>query len=253
MTLIRSAQPSEDVELSRILCNAFLPIWNHNWFQGISEPLAPVPVKGDLSSTILTPLQSARVHFYFSLIKSTRLLGGEVLVNVVENASSPSGEVTEFGAILLWLPPRARMTITTLSTMYYSGFLRSMYDYGITGIYRIVLVFETNIERMFKAVNVHAAEHDFVEMLASNPAHAGKGLASELLRWRVEKCPGNVVMDTTTDQAQRAYERMGFRVLGNVEVQTGCDALGIRLKKGQEKAVKHVQRVLMLRKGDYIP
>lgn len=50
-----------------------------------------------------------------------------------------------------------------------------MYDYGLLGICRIDTIFEGNISRMFKA-NVDEAEHDFVQMLAS-----------QLLRWRVER------------------------------------------------------------------
>jgi hypothetical protein len=248
MTTIRPALPSEDALLSCILTNAFLPIWNHNWFQGITSPLAPVPLNtSTTTSANLTPLQSTRIRFYLSLIKSTRLLGGEVLVNVVD------GEVPEIGAILLWLPPHARMTISSIGVMYRSGFLRTIYDYGLSGIHRIDTIFEGNISRMFKAAKVNEAEHDFVQMLASNPKYAGWRLASQLLRWRVQRCEGSVVMDTSTVSAMRAYQRMGFKVLGEVEVQTGCDAVGVRtgMKEGEE--VKHMQMVMMLKKGEYIP
>lgn len=144
------------------------------------------------------------------------------------------------------------MTITSVGVMYRSGFLRTMYDYGLSGIHRIDTIFEGNISRMFKAANVNEAEHDFVQMLASNPKYAGRGLASHLLRWRVERCEGSVVMDTSTVSAMRAYQRMGFKVLGEVEVRTGCDTVGIRtgVKEGEE--VKHMQMVMMLKKGDYI-
>ena len=73
-----------------------------------------------------------------------------------------------------------------------------------------------------------------------------------MLRWRVERCEGSVVMDTSTVSAMRAYQRMGFKVLGEVEVRTGCDTVGIRtgVKEGEE--VKHMQMVMMLKKGDYI-
>jgi GNAT superfamily N-acetyltransferase len=249
---IRPALPSEDELCSRILTNAFLPIWNHNWFQNISKPLAPVPLNQIQSPEPLTPLQAARTRFYLSLIKSTRLLGGEVFVNVVEGEAEESNRI---GAILLWLPRQARMTITSVSIIYRSGFLRTMYEYGLTGIHRISTVFEGNIATMFKAAGVDEVEFSFVQMLAVNPVFKGRGLGAQLLRWRVERCEGQggVVMDTSTMQAVRVYQKMGFKVLGEKEVKTGCDGVGIRLQKGKQEDVRHVQMVMMLREGEYIP
>ena len=91
-------------------------------------------------------------------------------------------------------------------------------------------------------------------MLASNGAYRGKGLARELLRWKIERTEGDVVLDTSTTQGTRTYERMGFKVLGETEVETRCDALGIRLAKTKqrEEDTKCVQRVMMLAKGDYV-
>lgn len=253
MTTIRLATPSEDNTLSHILCNAFLPIWNHNWFQGISTPLSPVPIKsGELTTISLDPLLRARVRFYMSLVKATRLVGGEVLVNVVSEPSD--SQDAEYGAILLWLPPHRRMSITNVGTLYSSGFLRTMYEYGLGGIYRIEGVFEANIAKMFKAVGVVESDHDFVQMLASNPEYQGKRYASQLLRWKIETLEGrgSVVLDTTTTQGLKAYERMGFELLGEMEVQTGCDDLGIRLGKGKTSEAKHIQRVMMLNIAGYI-
>jgi ribosomal protein S18 acetylase RimI-like enzyme len=258
MTNIRRATSSEDNVLSHILCNAFLPIWNHNWFQGVSSPLSPVPIKpAQISTTSLTSLQRARVEFYLSLIKATRLLGGEVLVNVISpsnsSVDSQDPEDVSYGAILLWLPPHKRMGITNLATLYSSGFLRTMYKYGFTGIHRVDSIFEANIAKMFKAAKVVEADHNFVQMLASNPEYQGKRYASQLLRWKIESLgEGSVVLDTTTAQGIRAYERMGFKLLGEIEVQTGCDEHGIKLRKGETSTAKHIQRVMMLEKGAYI-
>jgi GNAT superfamily N-acetyltransferase len=259
MMTVRPAAPSEDTVLSHILCNAFLPIWNHNWFQDVTSQLSLVSIKSaELTKINLTSLQRARVRFYLSLIKATRLLGGEVLVNVISPShSSVDGQDpddVQFGAILLWLPPHKRMGITNLATLYSSGFLRTMYEYGFTGIHRIDSIFEANIAKMFKAAKVAEADHHFVQKLASNPEYQGKRYASHLLRWKIEQLEGkgSVVLDTTTAQGVRAYERMGFKLLGETEVQTGCDEHGIKLGKGEMSNFKHIQRVMMLSKGAYI-
>lgn len=143
------------------------------------------------------------------------------------------------------------MSISTPSILYRSGFLRTLYDYGLVGTHRIANIFESNIGAMFKAAGVIEVEHHFVEMLAVNPVFMGRGLGSNLLRWRVERVEGGeVVMDTSTEQARGVYEEMGFRVLGERAVRSGCNELGVRV---EGEGVEQKQWVLMLRGGEYIP
>lgn len=88
-------------------------------------------------------------------------------------------------------------------------------------------------------------------IVAADPKARGKGYASQLLREQITihrvQFPGTpVVLDTTTDQAQRVYEKMGFRELGRRRMQTGADWRGIKLGKGQEDDGQYEQRVLIL-------
>src|ERR1700759_5183011 len=88
-----------------------------------------------------------------------------------------------------------------------------------------------------KQFGVKAEDCGFVQMVACNPQYAGKGYASKLLARQIElhqaEFPGvPVVLDTTTQQGIRAYERLGFKLFGERKVATGTDKMGIKLKKG---------------------
>lgn len=150
-----------------------------------------------------------------------------------------------YGAILLWLPPYKHAT--TLPALFKSGFLKlAIRDYGLMSFYRVLSVFEGNIEKMHKQAGIDSASCGFVQMLASNDAYRGKGYASQLLAWQIDQyqqahskevlgcgdrlSSGNVVLDTTTDQGIRAYERLGFDLIGQRRVKTSTDSSGVNLR-----------------------
>ena len=163
-----------------------------------------------------------------------------------------------FHAILLWLPPRKRLTIGKVSVLYRSGFLAAMRAYGVAGIHRVNFVFENNVARMFTEAKVDEHECGFVQMTAVNPEYGGKGYASKLLEWKlrqheIEHPGGAVVLDTTTEQGVRAYSRIGFKEIGKISVNTGTNAEGMKLPDGASKETKAqsenacVQRVMIYR------
>lgn len=168
----------------------------------------------------------------------------------------------DIGAILLWLPPKRRFALpASVPKLATTGFLRALTGYGLRCIYRIQVIFEGNVEQMFDATvktksGFYPADCGFVQMVAINPKFAGKGYASALLKWKCEQhfqefkgVP--VILDTTTEQGIRAYERLGFELLDERKVITGTDANGFPLKEDAEESVKEeaaricIQRVMI--------
>lgn len=214
----------------------------------------------------MTGVQKSRVRFYRSVIRLTRLIGGLVLV-VEAPSSSDNGEATtgtDFGAVLLWMPPSKRLGAYDIVTIARSGLLGLMlpWHYGLTGLYRVQIVFESNVQSMLAetlpGLPPHGFREDecaFVQMLVANPNHAGKGYASKLLDYQIDQhfaqYPDRpVALDSTTAPAIRAYERLGFKLLGQRPLKTDTDENGIRLKGPVDEQAKQrikdtcVQRVL---------
>lgn len=191
------------------------------------------------------------MSFYCSLIKAIRLLQGLILV-----LSDDHGNIH---AILLWLPPHRRLSISKLATLYQSGFLSTMLSYGLAGIHRVNFVFEGNVDKMFAQAGVRAEEYGFVQMLAANPTHQGNGSASRLLAWQMarhhaEHADVGVVLDTTTEAGVRAYKRLGFEEIGSMPVRAGTDSMGFLLRADATEEAKIVaekgcvQRVMIRRR-----
>ncbi|KAK7885554.1 hypothetical protein LTR67_010347 [Exophiala xenobiotica] len=241
----RAATPEEDDVISRILCNAFLPLWNHNWFHCVSEALRPVTVgRVNGEAPQMSKPQTSRVKFYRSLIRLTRLIGGSVMVAEVSSSGTANPVDKDFGAIILWLPPFNRLSDIDIITMWRSGMLGLIFPwhYGLKGFYRIMMVFEANVHSMFSKTlpdlppkGFKEQECAFVQMIASNPDYAGKGYASKLLKYQMDQhfaqhSDKPVILDTTTHQGIRAYERLGFKLLAETPVTTDTDEKGIRLR-----------------------
>lgn len=229
---------------------------NHNWFHRAVEPLDPVSL--DLGKS-LSALQADRVYFYYSVIKTTRLLRGSVTVAVPpeETDKSSLGAGEHIGAILLWLPPHHRASTSQLQLLYRSGFLGALWKYGPIGFYRIVGVFSANADELFAAklpaYGVKASDCGYVQMIASNPAHAGRRYASSLLDRQMhlhwESFPGvPVVLDTSTVPAERAYIKLGFMVIGQKSVDSATDAMGIKLKKDAGNEVREESKKICVQK-----
>lgn len=195
-------------------------------------------------------MSRSRYAFYRALIKAVRLLKGQVLVNESDD------EPRIIQAILLWLPPHARLQISSVATLMSSGMFSAMLSYGAAGIYRLNFTFEGNIAKLFKQANVDDAACGFVQMLASNPKCAGRRASSRLLEWQMarhwERLPSvPIVLDTTTEQAIRAYEKLGFDILGSIPVRSGTDKDGFKLAAGATEEVRTeakqvtIQRIML--------
>jgi GNAT superfamily N-acetyltransferase len=234
---------------SLTISGAHLPYRNHNWFHSAKTPIPPVEVGTTTSKPHLTRRPKDRVKFYRALIKLTRLADGTV--NVATIAAT-----NEIAAILLWLPPNKRNG-TDVRTLYRSGFLSLIlpWKYGLRGLHRIDTVFEGNIKKMFsetlpkensqlgRSASIKEVDCAFVQMLASNQAFAGKRYGSALFAHQLEQhfkeFPDRpVLLDTTTDQGIRAYEKLGFRILARTPVDTGTDESGFKLRKNATDEVR---------------
>ncbi|KAL2414685.1 hypothetical protein ABEF95_001221 [Exophiala dermatitidis] len=253
---IRQARVEEDDVLSRILCNAFLPVWNHNWFHGISKPLEPVQI-GTVNGPTppMTRRQKTRVRFYRSLVKLTRYLAGDSNVLVVDvPASGTDGTpgARDIGAILLWSPPGKRIKWYDTLNLVRSGNLALIlpWHYGPSGFWRIEMIYEANVFSMFRKTlpdlppsGFKEPQCGFIQMLATNSKYLGNGYASLVLKHRmdqhfVEFPDRPVILDTTTEQAIRAYTKLGYKILAQMPVDTGTDELGIWLSKSASEEVK---------------
>lgn len=86
-----------------------------------------------------------------------------------------------------------------------------------------------------------------------NPQWEGKAPARRLLDWTIERWwereregggrATPVWLDTTIDEGVRAYEAIGFEVLGECAVDTGADAEGIKLGPGADEEVREKARL----------
>lgn len=127
--------------------------------------------------------------------------------------------------------------------------------FGMRGMWRVAVTFEGNVERMIseglKAQNVAGGdEGNLVKVLGCvrNPQWEGKGSARRLLDWAIQRWwkrekeaggrPTPVWLDTSIDEGVRAYEAIGFKVLGECAVDTGADVNGIKLEPQSSEEVK---------------
>ena len=95
-----------------------------------------------------------------------------------------------------------------------------------------------------------------------NPEWTGKKPARRLLSWTINKWwdgerekggkPTPVWLDTSVDEGVRAYEEIGFEVLGEMGVDTGCNVEGVKLRaddtdEDREKARTRSRQWVMLK------
>lgn len=127
-----------------------------------------------------------------------------------------------------------RITITSFKALYLSGFLATMITYGALSIYRVDFVDEANVSHMFAAAGIDGAACAYVRMIAANPECRGQGGASQLHEWQMRRHQDTfhhvpIVLDTSTSQGVKAYQRLGFELVGSTAVETGTDSRGTRL------------------------
>ncbi|KAL8836794.1 MAG: hypothetical protein Q9205_000496 [Flavoplaca limonia] len=266
--VFRDADPSEDDELARIMYNAFLPIWNHNWFQCLTSPLDPIAS----TTTPLTLLQARRLAFYRSWFSFVRAYSGAVTLAYTPTAMHPAPSVASadprlfktspsnsIAAVVLLLPPHARPSWFEPLVGWRSGLLSALFGLGLRGVWRVAVTFEGNVERMIskglKARNVAGGDQRNLVMChgcVRNPQWQGQAPARRLFDWAIQQWwkreresggrPTPVWLDTSIDEGVRAYEAIGFEVLGECGVDTGADAKGIKLEPESSEEVKDKAR-----------
>lgn len=183
---------------------------------------------------------------------------------------SPKDQSSELvAAILLFCPPYKRNAssfgvafLKDLWIFYKANVLAVVKSYGIAGFQRITDVFEANVQRMFKEsltpLGFKPEECGFVQMIAMNTdpnfdeVLVGKGYARQLLQWRMDKHWADcrdvktgtggkltpVILDTTTDQGIKSYEKLGFKLVNSFKPDTGTDKDGYELRKDLSKEEK---------------
>ncbi|KAJ8101761.1 hypothetical protein POJ06DRAFT_70449 [Lipomyces tetrasporus] len=130
-----------------------------------------------------------------------------------------------------------------------------MFLFGPTAVWHLY-TFERDLEvlsmSLLSPLGYKKDGCSFVLLIATDPEFSGNGYGAQLLQWQIERhrreFPGvPVVLDTTTAQAQRVYEKLGFRYLESRTVQTGTDSNGIKLAKDVMAPTEPFkQRVLIL-------
>lgn len=161
----------------------------------------------------MTSTEKARLVFYRSAVTMTRMVGGTVAVAVPVEESIPS-------AVLCWLPPNSELTVWCLLR---SGFFWALFRFGAIGAYRF-LFFEWSLSKLYGRIlgplgYRSKSDGAFVQVVATTPDHAGKGLSSDLLKWQIARHEDAfphipVFLDTANEFSVKVYERLQFRELG---------------------------------------
>jgi GNAT superfamily N-acetyltransferase len=159
----------------------------------------------------------------------------------------------------MWSPPTSPHSAgLSLLELYRTGFLNLMlpWNNGISAFLRVDK-FEKGISSLLTSTlpprGIKRENSAFVQMIASNPIYSGKGYASKLLEWQMkqhfEEFPDKpVLLDTTTKQAIRAYERLGWEMLAEKELETGTDKDGFWLRRGASQEEKREAREVCLQR-----
>ncbi|KAL8672748.1 MAG: hypothetical protein Q9168_002802 [Polycauliona sp. 1 TL-2023] len=289
--VFRDADPCEDDELARIMYNAFLPIWydylcpdlpshgtidtslrNHNWFQCLTTPLDPIAS----TTTSLTTLQARRLAFYRSWFALVRAHSGAVTLAYTPSSSSPqdpqlftTSPSDSIAAVVLLLPPHARPSWFEPLIAWRTGLLAALFGLGLRGVWRVAVTFEGNVEQMIsrglKARKVARGDQRNLVMChgcVRNPQWEGQAPARRLFDWAIQRwwqrerdaggVPTPIWLDTSIDEGVRAYEAIGFEVLGECAVETGANVRGIKLEpdsaeQAKDEARKRSRQWVMLR------
>ncbi len=179
--------------------------------------------------------------------------------------SSPSIPSGPIAAVVLLLPPHARPCWSESLLAWRTGFLPGLLKLGLRGFWRAVLVFEGNVGNMIakglKDADIEGGNEVnlvFVQACCRNPEWEGEsGPGRKLLDWgirrrwqRDRKIP--VWLDCFSDDAEAAYKQIGFKLLGDCMVDTGCDSKGIKLKtdageKEREEGKRVAKQRVMVR------
>ncbi|KAL8821140.1 MAG: hypothetical protein Q9223_000795 [Gallowayella weberi] len=234
------------------------------------------------TTTLLTPLQARRLAFYRAWFALVRAHSGTVTLAYTPSATHPAPSSSEstlqpftaspsnsIAAVVLLLPPHARPSWFEPLIAWRTGLLPGLFGLGLRGVWRVLVTFEGNVERMIteglKARKVAGGDQANLVMChgcVRNPQWEGKAPGRRLLNWSIEQwwerqrvageSPTPVWLDTSIDEGVRAYEEIGFKVLGECAVDTGADFNGIKLKssateEAKEKARKRSRQWVMLK------
>lgn len=157
--------------------------------------------------------------------------------NLGKAGDEANSSVSEHGrpvAVIIWLPAKVRPTFLPLLR---SGFISAVLRcFGLIGAYRL-WYFENELSKLYARaldpLGIKQEDGAFVQIIATDPGHAGHGYSGGLLRWQIyrhrksssEDIP--VLLDTVSDFGQKVYERLGFTMLVKGRIETGRDAKGL--------------------------
>lgn len=222
-----------------------------NWFCNASSLHPEIKIPSDeAAQEHLSDEQATRLSFYRAICRLTRLIGGTVDIATIPDRAEPV-------AISCWWPPYVRNS--QLDNIR-AGMIGLAWRLGAVGTYRL-LQFLSMAEsgQTISAASVGCRHEDgaFVDILGSDPAYAGRGYATALLEWQIDRhrkqYPGVLVfLDTSTSRAQRNYERLGFRETNRKRMDLALNHQGLPLTRAftaeeqSQSADWHVFRHMVL-------
>lgn len=100
------------------------------------------------------------------------------------------------------------------------GILRAL---GVSGCYRLLFEFPTPVEKL-KRLTMGDQHYFYVFIVATLPHGRGKGLASKIVSQILhlaQQQGRNVWLEATTEQSKAVYQKLGFRVVGDIVLGQG--------------------------------
>ncbi|KAF9529873.1 hypothetical protein CPB83DRAFT_893106 [Crepidotus variabilis] len=222
---VRMATLEEAETLSAIAGRSFIHDPVFNYFNQIDHLLDPTVDEKEV--------EERRVWFSF-LTKACFLVGGRVTVVVDPN------ENDKIVSAALWLPPKKRLAVWMVPTLFRAGVIPVLKNWGLTGLLvrdfpmaylgdctevenlfheqRIVLDYqdtaEKTMETCFKKTKKIGSAHNawYLQLTFTDPDYYGKGFMSMLVREAFDHTPeATFVLEATTPKSRNMYAHLGFQ------------------------------------------
>ncbi|CAI6094864.1 unnamed protein product, partial [Clonostachys chloroleuca] len=133
-------------------------------------------------------------------------------------------QVEDFGSCGLFMPPNTSME--NLWTLPSAGIFTALWEIGIGCFKRAMIEYNGSVEPLMKKAftKTEQKDHWYIFIMATDVDRRRKGHASELLahlqnRAREGKHP--IWLEATTDPSRELYLKLGFEVVGDINLGKG--------------------------------